>query len=188
MIDGKGNVMAENLNSAGGLSLREFFKTWLTGKTALYFCSTMFNTKGLKTIGGFKTPNNLFQDAVAGFCLTAAWGHADVRAVLASYRRHDANRGDAVKVMAWCEDCLYLLQLMQLLAPEGKKEIRDLGRIFFSQKCYRKAANIYNPIHRWGTYLRIFRYFEHSTSPAFALRRYDWVFLKERIKALHKYA
>jgi glycosyltransferase involved in cell wall biosynthesis len=182
LIDGKGNVAAENLNSVAGLSLKDFFKAWLTGKTALYFCSTMFNTEGLKAIGGFKTPSNLFQDVVAEFCLTAAWGHADVRAALASYRRHDANRGDAVKVMAWCDDCLYLLQLMQALVPEGEKEIGDLGRIFFSRKCYRKAVNIPGLTERWTAYWRVYRCFNYAVKPSWTIKKDEFARFKSKIK------
>ena len=182
LIDSKGNVVAENLNSVAGVSLKDFFKAWLTGKTALYFCSTVFNTQGLKAIGGFKTPRNLFQDVVAEFCLAAAWGHADVLPALASYRRHDANRGDTVKVMAWCDDCLYLLQLMKALVPEGEKEIGDLGRIFFSRKCYRKAVNIPGLTERWTTYWRVYRSFDYAVKPYWAIKRADYAKLKNKIK------
>jgi hypothetical protein len=146
----------------------------------------MFNTKGLKALGGFNTPSNLFQDVAAEFCLTAAMGHGDVSAILASYRRHDANRGDAVRVMAWCKDCSYLLELMKSLAPEAKKEIQDLGCAFFSRKCYRKAMHIPNSLERWTTYWRIYRCFDYTTSPAFALKRYDYDSLKKRIKTLFR--
>jgi glycosyltransferase involved in cell wall biosynthesis len=159
LIDQAGEVVSEDPNHTDGMSLPDFFEAWLTGRTALYFCSTIFNTQMLKAIGGFHSPNNLFQDVVAEFALTAAAGHAEVSSILASYRRHEANRGDAVKVMAWCEDCRHLLDLMCALAPEEKAKIKELGLSFFSRKCYRKAGIINKPLKRWSTYWRIYRFF-----------------------------
>jgi len=187
LIDGQGHELSQNRNYAGGLSLAQLYEAWFGGKTALYFCSTMFNTRMLKEIGGFHSPTNLFQDVVAEFRLAAAGGHANVEDVLASYRRHGDNRGDAVRVMAWCEDCRYLLDLMCSLAPDDAARIVELGRPFFSRKCYRKAGIIRNPVHRWATYWRIYRYFNFVQSPLFAFKRFDYPFLKQSIKKQMKY-
>jgi glycosyltransferase involved in cell wall biosynthesis len=184
LIDQNGDVRSEDPNFAEGLSLPDFFEAWLTGKTALYMCSTMFNTQGLKAIDGFHSPTNLFQDVVAEFRLAASHGHANVSSTLASYRRHDANRGDAVRVMAWCEDCRYLLDLMCSLSPDDDQKIHNLGLSWFSRKCYRKAGIIGNPIKRWVTYGRIYRYFNRAVTPIFALKQFDYVFFKQRIKML----
>lgn len=183
LVDQNGAIIKETANFSAGLSLPEFFEAWLTNKTALYLCSTIFNTQGLKAIGGFYSPNNLFQDVVAEFNLASVYGHADIAHVLASYRRHDTNRGDAVQVMAWCEDSRYLLNLMTCLTPENEHRIRELGLSFFSRKCYGKAGIIKNPIKRWRTYWQIYRFFNYAESPAFALKRYDYGFFKNKLKA-----
>ena len=184
LIDGAGNILNENPNRAQGLPLAEFFKQWLTGKTALYFCSSLFNTEGLKALGGFSSPHNLFQDVVAEFKLAAGHGRADVVDVLAGYRRHDANRGDAVRVIEWCEDCLYLLDLMCRLAPAEAAVIRRLGLAYFNRKCYRKAALIRNPLKRWAIYLELYRSFDRAVTPAWVIKHFDYARLKQAIKTV----
>jgi glycosyltransferase involved in cell wall biosynthesis len=184
LIDGDGNVIDEYPNRAEGLPLPAFFEAWLTGNTALYYCSTLFNTQGLKSLGGFHSPTNLFQDVVAEFRLMANLGHVDVPTVLASYRRHGANRGDSAKVMAWCEDCRYLLDLMCTLAPEDRVKLRELGRSFLSRKCYRKAGVIQDPVERWKTFWRICRYLNESESLVFTLKQFYHGLLRQKIKSL----
>ena len=182
LIDGAGNILDETPNRSEGLDLAAFFQQWFAGQTALYFCSTLFNTRELKSIGGFKSPNNLFQDVVVEFKLAASHGRGDVATVLASYRRHDANRGDAVRVAEWREDCIYLLNLMCSLAPREAARIRRLGLPYFNRKCYRKASIINNPLERWAVYLNLYRNFERAVAPAWAIRRFDYSRLKRRIK------
>ena len=184
LIDKDGNTVGEDPNHAQGLSVDGFFRAWLTGRTALYLCSTMFNTQGLRDMGGFFSPVNLYQDVAAELKLAAASGRADVSEVLASFRRHDANRGDAARVMDWARDSHYLIDLMCTLAPDSSQEIRQLGCIAFLRRCYRRGALIGNPFRRWYTYWHLYRSFGHAVPPAFAIKRYDYAALKQRVKAL----
>ena len=131
-IDSNGTVIGENENLAGGLSTTDFFIGWLYGKTPMHLCSTLFNTKKLKEIGGFNSKHNLFQDVIAEVILAAKFGRVDVREIKASFRKHPSQRTHAVEIKAWCEDSLILLDTICKLAPEDKKMLSGIGLSFFS--------------------------------------------------------
>ncbi len=178
LIDHKGRVLNENRNLLEADSTYDFVKGWFENKTALYLCSTLYNTRMLKEIGGFSSPHNLFQDVVATVRLVGLGGRLGCRPVKASYRRHGSNRGDSVKVMHWCQDCAFLLDLICRLSPGHEDEIRRIGSVYFSRKCYRKATGIKNPVRRFITYFRIYRFFGNSCSPREIVRTNDWKALK----------
>lgn len=50
-----GNLLKEMPNRAGGMSLDGFFLAICSGKTPTYLCSTLFNTKRLQEMGGFRS-------------------------------------------------------------------------------------------------------------------------------------
>lgn len=173
LIDAEGTVRKEVPNEVGGLSTTEFLLGWFERRTALYMCSTLFNTDRLRDIGGFSSKTNLYQDVVAEVKLAARFGRKDVREVKASFRRHDDNRGSAARTMAWCEDSLYLLDVMCGVVPPAQRgSLRRKGMIYFCRKCYRNASGIKSPIRRIAAYWQVFRAFEFHYSPfAFAYRR-----------------
>lgn len=172
LIDGKGKVLRETPNEVGGLSTTDFLLGWYDRKTALYLCSTLFNTRRLREIGGFASRSNLYQDVVAEVKLAARFGRLDVREVKASFRRHADNGGSAAGTMAWCEDSLFLLDTMCEAVPKDAREkLRQEGLVYFCRKCYRNAANIKPSARRISTYWRVFRAFEFQYSPlAFTYR------------------
>jgi glycosyltransferase involved in cell wall biosynthesis len=173
LIDAGGAVRREVPNEVGGLSTTGFILGWFERRTALYMCSTLFNTRRLRDIGGFLSKTNLYQDVVAEVKLAARFGRKDVREVKASFRRHDDNRGSAARTMAWCEDSLYLLDVMCGVAPPAQRDtLRRKGMTYFCRKCYRNASGIESPVRRFATYWQVFRTFEFHYSPfAFAYRR-----------------
>jgi glycosyltransferase involved in cell wall biosynthesis len=173
LIDGNGRVLREKPNEVGGLSTAEFLLGWFDRRTALYMCSTLFNTEKLRGIGGFSSRTNLYQDVVAEVKLAARSGRKDVREVKASFRRHDDNRGSAARTMAWCEDSLYLLDVMCGVVPADQRAVlRRRGMVYFCHKCYRNAANIKSSARRISTYWGVFSRFEYRYSPmAFFYRK-----------------
>lgn len=173
LIDGEGNLRKEKPNEVVGLSTTDFLFGWFERKTALYLCSTLFHTGRLREMGGFASRTNLFQDVVAEVKLAAQFGRADVRDVKASFRRHSDNRGTVAQAMAWCEDSLYLLDIMCEVVPEGiRGKLRQMGLVYFCRKCYRNAAGIKPPAKRLLTYWRVFKKFEYRYSPwAFVYRK-----------------
>ena len=173
IIDQNGTVLSETTNRVGRLSMTDFFLGWFANKTSLYLCSTLFNTKRLKEIGGFQSKTNLFQDVVATVQLATKFGRVDIRDIKASFRRHSDNRGSAVKIEDWCEDCLYLLDIMCDLASEKRAQVRSKGMPYFCKKNYRHTARIKSPMERFRSYLMVYKKFNYCYSPVhFLYSRY----------------
>jgi glycosyltransferase involved in cell wall biosynthesis len=165
-IDSNGTVLKERLNQVAGLSTADFFLGWFRGETALYLCSTLFNTRRLREIGGFHSKHQLFQDCIAEVQLAARFGRGDVRDVKASFRRHSAARTFASKISAWCEDSLMLLEIMCDLVPQDKAPlVKREGTRYFARVNYNFASSIKSPIERYATYLMIYRKFDRQHSP-----------------------
>lgn len=169
IIDSQGKVISEGLNDAAGLSTADFFLGWFEGKTGYYICSTLFNTKRLKEIGGFASRHNLFQDDVAGVTLAARFGRVDVRDVKASFRVHSAELTKASKVRDWCEDSIDLLDLMCRLTEEKQDEIRRRGTRFFATINYGRANHIRSLRKRIEAYYLVFKLFGYRYPPPFRL-------------------
>ena len=161
-IDAAGIVQHQTFNRVGGRSTGDFFLGWFAGATALYLCSTLYNTRGLRDAGGFTSPRNLLQDVVATARLAARMGRADVHDVKASFRRHESNSGSAARIMDWCEDSLFLLGLLCDLAPERRAAIRRAGLRFLCDQNYSRARRATNPLR---AYLAVYRAFGYRRSP-----------------------
>lgn len=149
VIDENGNILSEVYNKGAGLSTEEFLIGWFQNRTALYLCSTMFNTKRLQENGGFHSKTNLFQDVVAEVILAYKYGRADVYELKASFRRHGANMGgDPARLKAWVVDSLYVMNLILAMAKTEKEHLRALGLGFFWRKNYPMANSIASPLQR----------------------------------------
>lgn len=142
VIDEHGKIQSETANMVGGYSATQFFLGWFAAETSLYLCSTLYNTDLLRSQGGFRSPKNLFLDAVATARL-AAYGRVDVPEVKASFRRHGSNMGSQARLYDWMEDSLYLLDVIsELTPPEDRSTIRASGGMFFSKKCYSYVPSV----------------------------------------------
>lgn len=165
LIDSNGEVFDSIPNMVGGLSTEDFFLGWFSRKTAYYLCSTLFNTQRLKEMNGFNSKTNLLQDVVAEVTLAAKYGRVDVKEVKASFRKHPDERTFGVKVSDWCEDSLFLLDLMCDLASTKKEQIREEGLRFFARLNYTWASKIKSPLERWMTYWMVYKKFNYHYSP-----------------------
>jgi len=164
-IDSKGNVLSSAHNTLTGSSIEDFILGWFDRKVPLYLCCTLFNAMRLKQLGGFHSKTNRYDDVVASVQLAAQYGRIDVFDVKASFRRHDANIGITVTYHEWCEDSLYLLDIMCEVVSEHAGVIRERGMLYFSCRNYSRVAEITSPIKRFQAYLKVYRTFEHSCSP-----------------------
>jgi glycosyltransferase involved in cell wall biosynthesis len=162
IIDSNGQTVKEMPNEVIGSSTEDFFLGWFSNKTSLYLCSSLFNTKYLKAIGGFKSRHNLFQDVVAELRLAAAHGRVDIKDVKASFRKHGGELTFAVKVKAWCEDSSELLDLISNLAQKRKNLIRKEGLRFFCRLNFRRAMAIASPIGRFKALLTVLDHFGYT--------------------------
>lgn len=163
-IDAEGKVKHKAPNMVEGLSTEEFFRAWFAYQTSWYLCSTLYNTKRLREIGGFQSKKQLVQDGVAIAQLAAKFGRADVQDVKASFRRHDAELTYAVKAGDWAEDFLDLLELMCEQVPENES-LRTEGMRFFAKLSYKRAKAIHTPFKRLMAYIIIFKKFNYKYLP-----------------------
>ena len=168
IIDEEGKVIREDTNNAEGFSTTDFMLSWFKNEVPLYLCSTLYNTRRLKELGGFKSKTDQYEDCVALFQLAARFGRKDIRDAKASFRRHEKNMGSLINVKDWCEDSIYLLDIMCKLASEKGDLIRDKGMKYFCERNYRHADKIKSRLKRFFVYLMIFKKFEYKHIPPFA--------------------
>ena len=158
--------MSASHNTVGGCSTADFILGWFDHKVPLYVCNTVFNTNGLKQIGGFHSKANTgYDDVVAHVQLSAKYGRVDISDIKASFRRHGSNIGDMFHYREWCEDSLYLLDVMCNVVPEHAALIRERGMVYFSFRNYRRIVRIKSPMERFQAYLTIYRAFDYGYSP-----------------------
>jgi len=167
VIDGHGRVLGQAVNRVGGLPLDEFFLGWFAGKTALYVCSTLFDTEKLRSVGGLRSKHNLFEDVMAEVKLAARYGRVDVSEIKATFRRHEGENSFAFGLKPWCEDSLLLLNLMCELAPESQAVIREKGMRFFARGNYYRASAVKSRWKRLGAYLTVWRMYGYQQLPSF---------------------
>lgn len=165
IINSEGNVINNYPNGAKGLSVEEFFRCWFACKTSFYLCSTLFNTRRLKEIGGFDSKNNLFQDVFAEVELAAKHGRVDIEEVMASFRKHPEEITFSAKVKSWCEDSLLLLDLMCDLVPQKKEIIRREGMQFLSGLNYQTANEVKSSLKRFIAYMVVFKSYNYGYLP-----------------------
>ena len=164
-IDEHDNVLGEEKNKVSGLSPVEFIRGWFDNEIALYLCNTLYNTEGLREIGGFKSKKNLFLDLVVTFVLITKFGRVDVPEVKASFRRHSSNRGSTIPIRDWIEESLYLLEVICELLPENCRSLTEEGRLYFCKKMYWYNSKKPRLLPRLFDYLRIYRAFNYVYSP-----------------------
>lgn len=173
VIDASGRVLSQNRTLTDGLDGAGVMLRWFQRKTPLYMASTLYNTAQLRSIGGFTSPHGLYQDVKATATLMARHGHVDVDEVLASFRRHDDNRGTSVQAVQWAEDAVHLLEVIDREFPEKRRELHEIGNTYLCEKCYRVASGVADPVERWRAYRQIDEMFGGAVSPiAYELRRY----------------
>ncbi|MEQ1846184.1 MAG: glycosyltransferase family 2 protein [Nitrospira sp.] len=165
-IDSEGNVLSASHNMVGGYSIADFSLGWFDGKVPLYLCNMVFNAKRLKQLGGlYSRTNTGYEDVVACVQLAAKYGRVDIFDIKGSFRRHDNNIGDALHYSGWCEDSLYLLDVMCNVAPEHAARLRERGLAYFSVRNYNRVAAIQSPLKRFDAYLTVYRTFGYRYSP-----------------------
>jgi len=164
-IDEHDNVLGEEKNKVSGLSPVEFIRGWFDNEIALYLCNTLYNTDGLREIGGFKSKKNLFLDLVVTFILITKFGRVDVPEVKASFRRHSSNRGSTIPIRDWVEESIYLLEVICELLPENCRSLTEEGRLYFCKKMYWYNSKKPRLLPRLFDYLRIYRAFNYVYSP-----------------------
>ncbi len=165
IIDNDCNVLSESRNTAAGLSATEFFRGWFACRFSIYLCSTVFNTQKLKEIGGFRSIHYLFDDVVA-YARLAKLPRVDVEETKASFRKHGNEETFTAKIRDWCEDSLYLLDVIcKTVEVEYRNAVRKEGLQFLSGINYNFAGAVKSPVKRYGAYIEIYRMFDYNHIP-----------------------
>lgn len=167
LLDGSGTLIHEVPNKAAGLDYGGFFRGWMRGAFTSYVCSTLFNTKLLREIGGLQSKNGLYQDLIAVAKLVARAPRCDVEAVKAGFTRHDTNFGSAATIRAWCEDGQQLARTIGDEAPSGGEVLYRESMQYLCRTIYGYAAQMTrSPISRIQAYRMIFEMFDNCYSPS----------------------
>ena len=179
-IDTNGNTVSQVRNIADGLSLEEFFSAWFKGLIPMHLPCTLFNTRGLKEIGGFKSRHQLFNDVKAEAELAAKYLRLDVPDIKASFRHHPVRHTTAASIGAWCDDSMELLDVMSDLVSANERDaIRKEGARSLVRHNVRLTRQIDSPWTQLRSYWTIYRYFR---PPASFLIRNTIYLLKRSVK------
>ena len=166
-IDSEGKVSREFPNMAKGLSTDAFFRAYFSGKAASFLCSTIFNTKRLREIGGLYSKHNLLEDVMAEMKIASKYGRFDIQDIKASFREHDSELTWSATISDWCGDSLLLIDLMCELAPENHTLVRAEGMRAMSNWNYKLASQIKSPRERFNAYVYVFKAFKYKQFPPF---------------------
>jgi glycosyltransferase involved in cell wall biosynthesis len=165
VMDADSVVVSERLNRAARTGAAGLALDWFDHLTSMYFCNTMYLTSALRSAGGFRSPRELFIDVAAVFRIAASHPVLNVPEVKASFRRHGGNNGTAQSLQAWCDDSLFLIDLVCTLEPGQAAAVRSRGLRYFARNNYSRAARIRAVRHRLRAYWTVYRAFGFRLSP-----------------------
>jgi len=165
VIDDHGSQLHAKANRVTGPSPKDYFLDWFSGRSAWYLCNTLFNTKRLKELGGFKSKCNHVSDGMAIVMLAAQHGRVIVEDVKASFRKHSQEITFSVKVRDWCVDYLSLLEQM-CECTNNDAEVREKGMKFFSIINYNRANAIQSRLKRLNANFTVYRMFQYHYPPS----------------------
>ena len=184
-IDTNGKTIAQVNNIADGLSLEEFFLAWFKGLIPMHLPSTLFNTRKLSELGGFKSRHQLFNDVKAEAELAAMCPRLDIPDVKASFRHHPVRHTTAASMRSWCEDSLELFDIMCDLAANDREAVREAGTRFFVGHNVRLTREIQSPWVKLISYWSIYRNFKQHPSFLFKHSVYH---AKNSLKKLRRHS
>ncbi|MFH5885735.1 glycosyltransferase [Halalkalibaculum sp. DA3122] len=167
VIDQHDNILRENENRADGAELDDFILSWYRGEINIFFCSSLFNTEILRSVGGFEPKYDHYIDVAAQFKCMAAGERADVPDVKASFRKHKGSITSQTSdhINNWINDAKRLLDLALTLAPNKKQLIKKIGLKKSAMNVYMYANEIESKKERSKAFLKIYRAFGYRYFP-----------------------
>lgn len=173
LINANGQVRSRGSPPVPARGAAGLFLDWFDQRTSFYLLSTLFHTERLREIGGFESPEALFQDVVAIARLSARHGYVSVPGCAGAFRRHEHNLGGAAHPLRWTRDCEYLLDVLCQEMPAEAERLRSAGSPYLARKCYRYVTVEPSLVEQWRLYHEIDRRFGHVYSPwSFASKWY----------------
>lgn len=165
IIDSHGQVVRSNENVVEDQTPEALYRAWFTNKTEIYYCSTLFNTKALRDVGGFRSLYNQLEDGYAIVALAPRRDWVDVREVKASFRKSPGQLTYSVPVREWCGDFAGLLDFMCNQLEGDTSEFRALGKHFFGKRALDRAQKKATRLGRLRAGLTVARFFGPSYFP-----------------------
>jgi glycosyltransferase involved in cell wall biosynthesis len=165
MIDAAGKYIKEPRNTVKDNRASSLYEAWLTGASAFYLCSTLFNTQALREIGGLKSKNNLFEDGMAIITISQSWPIINLKEAKASFRMHADQRTHGAFVGKWCEDFRQAIDLICRYESENRHAFYQKGMRNFSRVGLLFAKKIDNPLKRLRAMIEVNKYFPSKYWP-----------------------
>jgi glycosyltransferase involved in cell wall biosynthesis len=167
IIDQEGNVLSEKLNTTRGLPLEDLILSWYEGQVNIFFCSSLFNTKILREIGGFEHKYDHYIDVAAQIKCAASGKRVDIPDVKASFRHHQGSitSKSNAHIDNWVKDSKTLLDLALSLAPAKSREIKKAGMKRSAMNVYLYGNEIESKIDRAKAFFKVYKEFGFKHLP-----------------------
>lgn len=164
-IDEMGRIGKERKNPHGESSVFEFLDSILRGGAVTYFCNTLYNTRCLKSIDGFRSRAYVYQDVLATVKLACTHERVDIEEAKASYRVHGLKWGSRANLAKWCDDSLEIVEVMCECLPEQKEYFLRDGMRILCWRSYNRAARVAGLFQRIYAFSLVYRKFRLKFSP-----------------------
>lgn len=165
IIDEAGNVTSEAPNLCTGSSMEAFCESWFSDKSAMYLCSTLYNTERLRSVGGFHSRKNVFFDALVVLLIASEYPVLNIEAIKATFRKHAGELTFSVTVAAWCDDSLQLIDVVEERSRYNKEKLVKEAGYFFAMLNYRRASAVRLRMKRLWAYFIVMKKFRFKYSP-----------------------
>ena len=184
VIDAEGKTLHKYPNLVRDSSASEFLRAWIEKRTHWFYCSSIFSLKKLKEMGGFHSKNPLVMDLVSIATIGANSGRVNVNEIKASFRKHPGEITRASKTSAWCDDTLFLLNLLYELFPADNMLLKSDGIRHISGFNYAIARDLKHPIKILLAYIHIFKKFKYP--PSIVYKNFIYLGLKNIFSSIKK--
>lgn len=164
-IDDDGEILRQRNNTLQTSDIEDLIIHWYQGDVDIYLCSTLYNTKVLREIGGFEEKYHGYDDVAAHFKCTAYAGRIDVPDIKASFRKHTESYTNTAALNIWCQSARALLDLSYSLASDKKKEVKKIGRWKSARNMYMYANRSDSKFVRLKENWRVFKFFNYRHLP-----------------------
>lgn len=165
IIDGEGKVKRTPLNLCTGDNLEALCESWFSDKTAIYQCSTVYNTEALRAVGEFHSRTGVFLDALAILLIAAKYPVLNIKAAKAAFREHAGEMTFAATVADWCDDSHQLIEVVEDQCRYNKEKLLKEAGDFFARLNYRRASAVKPRMKRLWAYFIVMKKFRFKYIP-----------------------
>jgi len=165
IMEGDGKVKRRPLNFCTGDDLESLCESWFADKTAIYQCSTLYNTAALRAVGEFHSRTGVFLDALAILLIAAKYPVLNIEAAKAAFREHAGEMTFAATVADWCVDSHQLIDVVDDCCRYDKEKLHQAACDFFARLNYRRADAVKTRGKRLWAYFIVMKAFNFKYMP-----------------------